>query len=287
MKFDLIVVRQSMLAEYYGAYLWQQQTGSDIMVTSPITKLTEDDLLKIKDKKILIVGGYYRENMEPIVKSAKEVSVFYNNSDIDGLTVDYTYYTSRELTGFLTWTVNQLALTEPYILQMAQYLDEYLYGYPTEQALCFQNGVYILEGNNDLDKILKVKSLSDIEQTIIKGREKRVNNLRVAQSRLKLAKEYTITFNGCCYEVLIGIGDTPIVDTCLLLAEKSKMGIGMLLRYDFNLNRTYVSTRTTENSGIDAGNLMKLLIKGGGSKPMGGGSVEGLYFPDQLIKLIS
>lgn len=281
-NFQVVVVRQSMLAELYGAHLWMVQCGCELLVTAPVTQMTSDLLDKISGKRILIVGGYYSSNMSAILDAAKEVTVFYNSSDVDELVKGYQFITSVEFTGFLTWTVQQLNIQEPYILRMSKYLDEYLYGYPSDEAMCFQNGVYVIDKDNDLDKILTIKSNDDISPVIVKGREKRINNRRVAEQRLKTSKQLTFKAGDEIYTCLCSIGDTPIVDTCLLLAEKSNTGIGVLFRYDINTSKTFISCRTTLDSGIDAGLLMKKWIHGGGSKPMGGGSVSGLHFPDHF-----
>lgn len=286
MNFDTVVVRQSMLAELYGAHLWHLHRGSDLLTTPPVTQMDQGLLDKIKGKNILIVGGYYRANMGPILEAAKEVTVFYNSSDADESVSGYNFVTSLEFTGFLTWTVQQLGLQDDKaspVLRMAHYLDEYLYGYPSEESMCFQNGVYVIDKDNDLEKILTIKSIEDIEATIVKGKEKRINNRRIGEQRWKCAKQLTFKAGDETYSALVGIGDSPIVDTCLLLAEKSPSGIGMLIRYDINTGKTFISTRTTKESGVDAGILMKKLVKGGGSKPMGGGSVSGLFFPEQLL----
>ncbi len=265
MEFDTIVVRESMLGENYGAYLWNLHHGIELLKTEPITKMDDDLLDKIEGKHILIVGGYYRNNMEPILKAAKTVKVF-----------DST-------TGFLTWTVEQLEIKDETILTMARYIDNYQYGYPSEEALCFQNGVYCIDKDTDLDKILTIKSLDDINLVLINGKTKRISNLRLAEQRLKCSKQLSLKIEDQTYNVLVGIGDSPVVDTCLLLANKSSNGIGMLFRYDLLNNKTFISTRTTEMSEVNAGVLMKKLIGGDGTKSMGGGSIQGLFFPEQLF----
>lgn len=142
---------------------------------------------------------------------------------------------------------------------MARYLDDYLYGYPSEESLCFQNGLYAIDKDDDLDKILTIKSNEDINAIIAKGREKRINNRRISGQRLKCVKQLTFKAGDETYSAL---GDTPVVDTCLLLADKSPSGIGMLFRYDINTGKTSISTRTTKESEVDAGLLMKNLVEG-------------------------
>ena len=36
-------------------------------------------------------------------------------------------------------------IREEYVVKIAQYFDEYLYGNPSEEALCFHNGIYTIK----------------------------------------------------------------------------------------------------------------------------------------------
>ena len=51
------------------------------------------------------------------------------------------------------------------------------------------------------------------------------------------------------HEVSVALGDSPIVLSCIKLAQKT--GIGMLVRYKDN--KTFVSCRVTKESGDNAG----------------------------------
>ena len=281
--FDIIVVREGMLAECYGAYLWSVVKGCKFLTTPPLTQMEKADLAVIRDKNILIVGGYYRDNMEPIVEAAKEVTVFYNSSDVIRNVPPHELLTPLEFTGFLTWTIEQLSIEDEHILLIGRYLDEYLYGYPSDESLYFQKGVYTIDKDTDLNKLLTIRCVEDMVNILVKGQEKTIGDRRIAEQRCKSAKEFTFELEGKSYSALVTIGDSPIVETCLLLAKKSSSGVGMLFRYDISTGKTFISTRSTKESGIDAGVLMNKLVKGGGSKVMGGGSISKLVFPDQLL----
>jgi hypothetical protein len=282
MAYQLIVVRRNMLAELYGAHLWATHTNTEIFDTSALTEMTPDQLEKIRNKNILIVGGYFKSNMKPILAEAKEVTVFFNTSDLDDQQPDHKFITAEPLSGFLSWTIQQLGIVESCTVQIAKYLDEYLYGYPSEESLCFQNGVYTIDKPSDLERLLTIQSNKDIESTIAKGKKKRVANLRIAQQRLEASKQFIVYFDGKPYPATVAIGDSPIVDSCILLAQQT--GIGILFRYNLAAKKTFLSCRTTKESGIDAGHLMKQLVNGGGSVPMGGGSINELLLPHQLLQ---
>ena len=280
--FDFVIIRQNMLAEVYGAYIWQQFCACGIITTPPLVKLDESVLEKITGKNVLIVGRYYRNNMDEIVKVAKDVSVFFNESDELPKACNYACFKASKGQGFTTWTLDQTNYDEEHqhVAKIAEYLDEYLYGFPSEEALCFQNGVYTIDKPTDLEKILTIQGSEDIKSTILRGKQKRTSNLRIAEQRAKCAAMFLFTLDdGDQFEALVTIGDSPIVDTCILLSEMSPTGIGMSFRYDVKNGKTLISMRVTKESGLDAGLLMSKYIGGGGSQAMGGGSISFLVFP--------
>lgn len=117
-----------------------------------------------------------------------------------------------------------------------------------------------------------------LEEILVRGAERRKTNLLIAQARVDNAREYTVLG----LKISVAIGGSPIVDSCILLSKKT--GVGMLVRYDEKLSRTFVSCRVTEESGYNAGELMLRFINGGGSKPMGGGSLPGILTLEELFK---
>ena len=282
MEYELIIVRQNMLAELYGAHLWSLQQGSEVVQTPALTEMGPELLEKIRGRSILIVGGYYSSSMDPIIASASKVAVFYNQSD-SVPAVPHKFYSSGDWKGFCFWTIGWLSIQDPVVQKIAFYLDEYLYSDPSDEALRFQNGIYVIDRPTDLEKLLTIKTEDDMEATMAKGKEKRVSNLRIAEQRLKAGKLITFKVLEQEYTAMVSIGDSPIVDTCLLLAKNSPSGMGILFRYDLASEKTLLSTRVLRTSGLDAGKLMKSLINGGGSKLMGGGSITGLKFPQDFL----
>jgi hypothetical protein len=209
--------------------------------------------------------------------SVVEVTVFLNSSDpIPDAWINPIR--ASENKGFLSWVLQEKIKT-PVLLQIGEYLDSYLYGWPTEEALAFQNGVYTLTGNSNLEKILQVQTQEDIAEVIEKGKIKRNANKEIAAGRVRDAT--TIMYQGV--QVLVGFGDSPIVDTCIALAEKAPSGIGILFRYNLKDKRTFISVRVTEGNSLRAGDIAQVLIGGGGSHSMGGGSTDGLIFPEELF----
>src|SRR5689334_22865767 len=111
---EIIIVRQGMLSELYGAHLWKTIRNVEILITSSITQINDDLLNKIQGKTVLIVGNYY--NMESIIENAKGVVVFINDCNVDWYyEYPYIFLTYKQNTGFLSWTVNELNIQEEHI----------------------------------------------------------------------------------------------------------------------------------------------------------------------------
>lgn len=254
-----------MMAEVYCANLWKRE----ILATPPITEMSKDLLQKISGRAILIVGGYFRQNMDAINKSAKSVFV----------------YESEEKDSFISWTIDALSkvIPNPITFKICQFLEEYLYGDPSEDSLNFQNGIYCLDGRTDQEKLESIQDMADIRRVLEKGSERRIANKRTAEHRLTTAVPITIKLDGSEYKALVAIGDSPIVDTCIVLAQNSPDGFGILYRYDLFANKTFMTCRSTTTSKVHAGKYAQEWSggSGGGTKICGGASITGLVFPSK------
>ena len=271
----ILIVRESMLAEKFGAYLFSLNRH-EVIHTDNITKPTKELLDSLKGKDVFIVGGYYTDNLKDFEGVVNSITVFYNNSDKINEEVDHIIIKASENKGFCTYA---LRVIEPLYFsslmgKICEHFDDYLYGFTTEESIFFQNGVYCLE----LDKKGGFDYLFSIEyEKIIKmGKEKMKESIEIAEKRVEEAVVKDI--NG--HEVSVALGDSPIVLSCIKLAQKT--GIGMLVRYKDN--KTFVSCRVTKESGDNAGLLMSEVMNGGGSKAMGGGSIDGILSIDQLFE---
>lgn len=267
-----------MLAECFGAEVLRMYNGAIVVMTDPVVAPTHDLLDQITGQNVLIVGGYYRGKLSEFLAVAKSVTVFYNTSDTPD-DVEHLILKASPNRGFASYAV-ETANTEnkELLMKIAVWLDEYLYGFPSENSLKFQNGVYTLDAKTDVEKVkLIMNGTWAIEDVLDVGAVKRHQNLVVARERLEEAREYTVLGK----KVLVAIGGSPIVDSCILLSQRT--GIGMLVRYDQQKKRTFVSCRVTEASGEDAGAIMHAFINGGGSRPMGGGSIDGILSLDELF----
>lgn len=334
--YDYIIVRKNIMAEMFGAYLWNHYVKIEVIKTGQITKMDESMLEKIKDKNILIVGGYYKDNMDDIYKVVKNVEVFYNTSDFlvtGDLSVDdsrivighnhtrykqdkkeyemnpYTFtntttsesnhniiYVAGNLTGFCTFTLKYLREMMPITLKynniflnMVEYFDSIMYGFSSDEALCFQYGFYgfLPEAKDDVFvKFSYIRQRPELLDTLMEdGKKKRNDNLMVAKTRLACSTEMKVIYNDKSYQIRVAIGDSPIIDSCILLAEHSPDGIGCLIRFDLaegKKGKTLFSIRKTAkaDSLLDMAQFIKHVFGcGGGSDVQAGGSKDGLYFP--------
>lgn len=276
MEIDIVVIRQSMLPELYAGHLWKEHHGSTLLLTASVNQMDDQCLAMISDKSVLIVGHYYANSMDSIIEVAKSVTVFVSIESAIKSTESCRYITSDKYTGFLTWTIQQLGIQQQHIIRIGQYLDQYFYGYPCEEAVCFRNEIFMI------DKLLAINDEQEVDTLVINGRTEMANN-EVLKGYLRTAKEVDFTIGNNTYTALVGIGDIYVGDGCWLLAHNSTSGIGMLFRYDLSQNKTSISIRTTQKSGIHAGALLKKLVGGGGYPSMAGGSISKLLFPEQLL----
>lgn len=290
---EVIVVRKRIIVEELGAEWWKQYVqrqnlNVDVITTEHITEMDSNLLSRIKGKNVLLVGGYYRNNMDSIRQAAKNVFVFLNSSDMES---QREFFKEKEILrntkGFLSFVLTFVTDKDPVKEAIAEYLDDCLYSsYPNEISLHFKNGVYAIQGNSDLEKIQTIKTLQDVEKTIEQGKKKREDNLFFAKGRLSRSKIYLVMYEEDIYQVRASIGDTAIEDSCRVLAENSPNGLGFLFRYDLSRKpqETHITCASTKSCKISAGALMNFLVGGGGSKAIGGGSVDSLVFPDQFFE---
>jgi hypothetical protein len=277
-----------MLSEFYGAYLWNKTIGCKIVTTDTDNIMSYDNIKLIENKNILIVGSYYENNLQNIYDSANTVSIFYNSGDSYNEyndMIEHKSYFANKYSGFATWSVNELGITDDYITRISILLDQYQYGHPSEEAFYFQNGLFYLDEIPNLNKLLDLINNDDIDKIIDNGKQLRANNLIIAKSRVELSKDVTIIFNGIPYTIRVAIGDSPILDTCIALAEKSPSGIGILIRYDLNENKTYFYIRSKKETDVNISQLSNSVVGGSGSYVMGGGVVNGFIPPHYVEHL--
>lgn len=282
-----IVIRKSVVAECVAAYFLKRISFvKEIIEVDNITCPDDKLLEKIKGESVFIVGGYFTGNLEKFVQVSNQVTVFYNSKDTPD-TCEHTIIKFKPCTGICTFVSQFLLKTHPHYNFLKKILlnfDEYIYGYSQEESLNFQNGFYELEGNNT-QKINKLIDHPEIYNEIIElGKKRREKNLIIANERLISSKIYK--FNGI--SIRVSEGESPIIDSCQLLATGNEnikgTGVGLLVRWNFDLNKTFVTCKTTKESGLNAGELMHQFIGGGGSESTGGGSICGIYTINQLFE---
>ena len=317
----LIIVRKNILCEHFGAYLWHKYAKAKVIVTDPLTKMDEKTLEKIQDKNILIVGGYYKDNMDEIYARAKSVEVFYNNDDLQFQSTDkgkvtlyktnpgttnlsiisyrlfdeknkYKYilesdtqdtknnviYVADEHTGFATYSIETLGIEQECYKIMATRFDSYLYGFPSEKTLMFQYGFYSLEMKEDMDKFKAITENPNlIENILLIGQKTRLVNATITKQRLENSTEVAVDYQGKEYKMRIAVGDSPIVDSCILLADNATDGIGCLIRFNLQTKKIFYSIRKSAKAdpNLKMGDFIREVFGcGGGSKIQAGGAKD-------------
>jgi cell division ATPase FtsA len=286
----IIIVRAKMLSELYCAYmLSKHKEYCSYIITDPVTELDEKTLDSIIGKNVIIFGGYYRYNMKPIMSVAESMTVILQ----DEPTYVTTYPRLRhnkpvDITNKYIVQVETINST-PFMYVSAlikmneleeiigTYLNNYSYEIPTDESRAFQQGLYVLDFPTDLDKI-KYALNGGFEFITNKGKDKLISNDQIA--KIRYADSILIEYDGKI--IVVGCGDTPIIDTCMYFAKQSPSGIGMLVRYNYKLNKTFVSICSV-NESIHAGKFANQLINGGGTFFMGGGNVKDIVKPQDLF----
>lgn len=279
------VARKGMLCEEYAVGLLYQYFHVPYYVSPPLVTPSEEMISFIRGRRVIVYGGYYRDSMDTLLQEAEKVVVILQpeeeekSTEIETKSGLDTIYSSPS-----KWTLSYLESQGCQVLEhiklIGNYLDEYLTEYPSEETMNFQNGLYTIDKQTDMEKIKELNTTEDILQCIENGKKKRISNIRTAQIRVDQAKVYYI--RDIDLSVLVTEGDSPIVDTCFLLAKSSPSGVGILFRHNYKLGRTYVSICAIERSGKSASVIARQVAKGGGSKFMGGGSWDTLIFPSEI-----
>jgi hypothetical protein len=297
MKFTentVVVCRKNMLAEVYCGYIIQCcLPGIEIIHTDALTKMDDATLEKVRGKDALIYGGYYRgvENHKAILEKANSMTVVIQDEDmknkkewmeivtlISGKPCEQTLnLLSLHFGEEKEKTLERIGGT--FHRRICHHLDMYLYDYPEDDDINFQNGVYIIDASNDLEKIKLIQSDQGVSACIEKGKQKCQNNLGVAQQRVNKSIEIQKLIGGKPIAIRVAEGDSPIVDSCRLLAKNSSSRVGAMFRHDIRLGKTFVSICCLKESGFEACTIAREWMNGGGSPFMGGCSREGLFFP--------
>jgi len=194
---------------------------------------------------------------------ANKVKVFLNTSDTQ-YAGGYECIRATSGTGFVSYVTANMDNDENKVV--ASHLDAYLYGWPSDDDCSFQYGIYSIAGQN-FEKV--IETIEGEEPRYIIERGSYAKNDKQAIAKNRLATSVIIPFGD--YQIKVAIGDSPIVETCGMLAQET--GIGMLVRYDLRKNKTFISIRIAlhmaDVNGIKAGELAHAIIGGGGSESMG------------------
>lgn len=288
----LVVVRESMINECYGAWLLEKyNTDKKFNYVRHETKsidYPDATMLNPKYRYLLIIGGYFSGSYDAL-QDKTLVTVFSNSSDdivdVENRTnFQNIQYDPKLFSGFLSWVIQKLKITDTQIITFSNYMDTYAYGYPDNDAICFVNGLYSQEGKTLLDKVLTAYSSNKVEEIIECGKIKREINLLTAKARFGYSKMIELPYKGQILKVRYGVGDSPIVDTLLYFLNQdiykfngsSDIDAALLLRYLPSEGSTCFSIRTRK--GLDAGNIAKELWNGGGGIPAGGARMRGILF---------
>lgn len=280
---SLIVFRKNNISDYLGALIFRTCSGCLLAGTEDLTEPDEILINDIINKDVLIVGSYYNGFISKIKGQCNKLEVYYNSYESqDEDDVEHDSYKGDPYTGFSTFSVkfNNAKLREMdeesynILSNISRLIDDYIYGFPSEESLNFNAGVHGL--SNEISNIEKLALVTNkkisIEDVIKRGKENRGYNLPVIKQRVKLAQRATVCNDK--YQINVCLGDDNIFDTCLALCKET--GIGMIINFDTEQRKTNVYCRVSKESGYKACEFIKEYLGGTGTLTNGNASVEGL-----------
>lgn len=276
----IIVFRKNNISDYLGALIFK--TCHEYLLAATDDLIEPDSILlsDIQSKDVFIVGGYYSGFIDILKQNCNSLTVYYNSYETPD-EEEHDYHIGKKERGFASFSIkfnyDKLENIEgayDSLSNVAELIDEYIYGFPSEASLDFNAGVYGLSDTiSNIEKVaLVTNGKISIEDVIKRGKEVRDSNRSVIKQRVKLSQGVTLCDGK--YKVKVCLGDDNICDTCIALAKET--GIGMLIHYDTEKKKTIVFCRVSSESGYTAREIMKEYIGGDGTISMGQGVGDGL-----------
>jgi len=278
---NIVVFRKDNVSEFFGALIFKTCRGYEIAGTDNISEPNEKLNNTIANRNVLFVGGYYTGHLSELKNNCNALKVFYNYYETPD-EEDHLYDLAEEYRGFSTYAVKTNASRLENVeegsyllfLKISNLIDEYIYGFPSEESINFNAGVHSL--SSEISNIEKVALVSNkkisIDETIRRGKETRSYNEPVVKERIKSSKQTCLLDK---YNVNVCLGDDNIGDTCIALAEKT--GIGIIINYNSEQKITVIFCRVTKESGYNASEIMKEYSPSGcGTRSLGYCVMDGL-----------
>jgi hypothetical protein len=308
-RFQFVIIRCNMLAEVYAARLLiKYGIVSEVIQTGQLTELPQCTLNAISGNNTLILGGYYRKSIGIIrnaVGISAELMVICNDSNPHEWAIQGTPCASaiRMIYSFIrkedeSKEQSELDLNSiiPGINEaehiIANRFDDYLEGSYTEECLNLKCAVYNLPGCNLWEQcrylLSNCNNLQDLQGLIQSGQKLQEPIMRQAKSIAETGNY--LYFNGL--EIYYACAPTPIAEATMVLARKSKDGIGLLIRYNYNpldkdenpnTKQTFISIFSSGKHRADE--IANKIVGGVGNAHTAGGGVADVLTPEQLFKV--
>lgn len=256
----LLDLDQDTLANRFAAGIWLQDAKiNHIHIDQNHNTIDHPNILeKIKNKKILVIMITYYPLPDIILNTVKSMNIFYQFIDENIIQhPEITYYKAPSLTGFCTFTVKTLQLEkEQYISEIATRLDEYYYGFPSNDSITFVT-VFKMKREPSNDDIVITTALNKSVEAI--------QNLNIQNILAKTVLcEIQDVNRNITYVCAISVGDTmDLVHTCTTLANRSPDGIGIFITYDFEKQRKeyYIRKNQKADPNLNMKDFMNRFIK--------------------------
>eukprot|EP00742_Colponemidia_sp_Colp-10_P018174 GILJ01020972.1.p1 GENE.GILJ01020972.1~~GILJ01020972.1.p1 ORF type:complete len:198 (-),score=17.12 GILJ01020972.1:233-826(-) len=167
---DVVIARENNTLECYGALLLAIYQQAEILVTPALCELGAEREAKLQDKRVLIFGGYYGDTVVHLAeKVCRTLTVIYNEGDrviehpkIYNLVGTLDNGPLTQLLNLYLPTNADTATTRTIIKS----LEEFVFGYPSEESFCLQNGLHAVPGDSRIMKLSSVHALETLDDIV-------------------------------------------------------------------------------------------------------------------------
>ncbi len=270
----LVVVFDNTISHVFGAHILVCADNKKYVyqfVEDP--ECLSEQINKENYKNVLLVSSRFYKHYGLLKDCNVSIFVDINETSSDEkLPENFKYIYSEKSTGFATWAIKQVNIKGKHLTTFANYLDQQLCSYATEETCNFQTGIYAQAGDTNSGKLSSAIDVS-IGKIIEDGKIQRLHNIPIINERFKTSKIIMLKCDDKEYKTRVTCGWMPVTDTCLRLLEDTQVDCALLIGHDLRNNRTQLILRTN-NKEIHAGKLIKKLYGGGGYVAQGGATID-------------
>ena len=270
--FDYIIVKQDQISNNYGAFILQEIFKSKIL-----NKITTEYINLFNDKKILLVGDFFRNELNKISDNTS-VTIYLNSFEYEpGLYHPlYDFMYGKEGEGFSSFVIRYFKIKNNHMKKIAELLDDYYYNYTSKESIYFY-----LALSNQYDLCTKFTNMDDIIFHIEKGKKIYDKNLNFENIN-KNIKKLKFKIDGMNQIIYIYECNEYIIEILSYLSDLNPDGTALL--FHKKNNKTCLSLKIAKKSKFSANILANHLFNGSGSNFLAIKLFDSIIHPETIFK---